>query len=341
MKSTSRHRNKIWAEQVLTRTTRLRALSVWMQSRNNDQFLAVLDEGINRHLDIAESSAGGRNHRGFTDFGGSAIECAISNLDAAESLLLLRAPDDYIQGHFPGIHSDVRRFLEAEDPRRRRIEVLSKQIQLEQPVSVDTRESLGLALTAARSHSRQQYLKVRNFRNAVMVATVVLFTVAVSLGIWGLSAPDSIPLCFNPEDKIVCPAAESVFRPEAGDDKNSVVRQTALPGDIFLIQFVGLVAAAVSGATSLHRMEATAVPFSLPIALAVLKLPTGALTAVLGLVLMGGGFVPGLSALDSAPQILAWAILFGASQQLLTGLVDRQARGVLEGVGGKTYGSRT
>jgi len=312
-----------------------------MQSRNNDQFLAVLDEGINRHLDIAESSAGGRNHRGFTDFGGSAIECAISNLDAAESLLLLRAPDDYIQGHFPGIHSDVRRFLEAEDPRRRRIEVLSKQIQLEQPVSVDTRESLGIALTAARSHSRQQYLKVRNFRNAVMVATVVLFTVAVSLGIWGLSAPDSIPLCFNPEDKIVCPAAESVFRPEAGDDKNSVVRQTALPGDIFLIQFVGLVAAAVSGATSLHRMEATAVPFSLPIALAVLKLPTGALTAVLGLVLMGGGFVPGLSALDSAPQILAWAILFGASQQLLTGLVDRQARGVLEGVGGKTYGSRT
>lgn len=97
-----RHKNRIWAEQVLTRSTRLRALSVWMQSRSNDEFLAVLDEGISRHLDIAETSAGGRNHRGFTDFGGSAIECAVSNLDAAESLLLLRAPDDYIQGHFPG-----------------------------------------------------------------------------------------------------------------------------------------------------------------------------------------------------------------------------------------------
>jgi hypothetical protein len=182
---------------------------------------------------------------------------------------------------------------------------------------------------------------VRNFRNAVVVATVVLFSVAVALGIWGLSAPESIPLCFNPDDKIVCPAAESVYRPDGGDDKNMVVLRTAKPGDIFLIQFVGLVAAAVSGATSLHRMEATPVPFSLPIALTVLKLPTGALTAVLGLVLMGGGFVPGLSALDSAPQILAWAILFGASQQLLTGLVDRQARGVLDGVGGKPHGART
>ena len=334
-----RHKNRIWAEQVLTRSTRLRALSVWMQSRSNDEFLAVLDEGISRHLDIAETSAGGRNHRGFTDFGGSAIECAVSNLDAAESLLLLRAPDDYIQGHFPGIHSDVRRYLEAEDPRRRRIEALSKQI-LDQPVTIDTRESLGIALTASRSHSRQQYIKVRNFRNAVVVATVVLFSVAVALGIWGLSSPQSIPLCFNPDDKIVCPAAESLYRPGNGDDKNLVILRTAMPFDIFLIQFVGLVAAAVSGATSLHRMEATPVPFSLPIALTVLKLPTGALTAVLGLVLMGGGFVPGLSALDSAPQILAWAILFGASQQLLTGLVDRQARGVLDGVGGKPHGSR-
>ena len=39
---------------------------------------------------------------------------------------------------------------------------------------------------------------------------------AVALGIWGLSAPQSIPLCFNPDDKIVCPAAESLYRPDAG-----------------------------------------------------------------------------------------------------------------------------
>jgi hypothetical protein len=68
-----------------------------------------------------------------------------------------------------------------------------------------------------------------------------------------------------------------------------------------------------------------------------LKLPTGALTAVLGLLLMRGGFVPGLTALDTTPQILAWAVVFGASQQLFTGMVDRQGKSVLEDVGGKTY----
>ena len=42
----------------------------------------------------------------------------------------------------------------------------------------------------------------------------------------------------------------------------------------------------------------------LPVAMAVLKLPTGAITAFLGLLLMRGQFVPGLSALDTSAQIL-------------------------------------
>ena len=57
-----------------------------------------------------------------------------------------------------------------------------------------------------------------------------------------------------------------------------------------------------------------------------MKIPLGALTAVLGLVLMSGGFVPGLSALDTSAQILAWALVFGFSQQLLTRLVDQRGR---------------
>ncbi len=65
-------------------------------------------------------------------------------------------------------------------------------------------------------------------------------------------------------------------------------------------------------------IRGTSTPYSLPVALALLKLPTGALTALLGLLLMRGNFVPGLSALDSSAQIIAWAIVFGYAQQLLT-----------------------
>ena len=56
--------------------------------------------------------------------------------------------------------------------------------------------------------------------------------------------------------------------------------------------------------------------------LLLLKLPTGALTAFLGLILLHGEFVPGLSALDTSGQILAWALVFGYAQQLFTRLID-------------------
>jgi hypothetical protein len=46
---------------------------------------------------------------------------------------------------------------------------------------------------------------------------------------------------------------------------------------------------------------------------------------------MRGGFVPGLSALDTSAQIIAWAIVFGYSQQFLTHF-DQQANTVLRNV---------
>ena len=52
------------------------------------------------------------------------------------------------------------------------------------------------------------------------------------------------------------------------------------------------------------------------------KLPAGALTALGGLILVGGEIVPGLSALDTQGQILAYALLFGAAQQVLTRYID-------------------
>ena len=100
------------------------------------------------------------------------------------------------------------------------------------------------------------------------------------------------------------------------------------------MELVGLIAASVAAAAALRNIKGTSTPYSLPVALAVLKLPTGALTAVLGLLLMRGNFVPGLTALDSSAQIIAWAVVFGYAQQLLTRMVDQQAHSVLEDVGG-------
>jgi hypothetical protein len=134
---------------------------------------------------------------------------------------------------------------------------------------------------------------------------------------------------------VVCPTAE-VPVPADAVDIDAAVASAVGPWDLALIELVGLIAAAVAAAVSLRGIKGTSTPYGLPVALALLKLPTGALTAVLGILLMRGGFVPGLSALDSSAQILAWAVVFGYAQQLFTGVVDAQAQTVLDDVSGKS-----
>jgi hypothetical protein len=75
------------------------------------------------------------------------------------------------------------------------------------------------------------------------------------------------------------------------------------------------------------------------LALATLKLPLGALTAIGGLIALQGDFIPGLSQLDSQGQILAYALVLGYAQQLLTGLLDKRADELLASVPGKERSS--
>ncbi|MFF5965407.1 hypothetical protein ACFY64_17050 [Streptomyces collinus] len=79
----------------------------------------------------------------------------------------------------------------------------------------------------------------------------------------------------------------------------------ASKSDILTVGIAGLAGAALTVIASLRRTRGTDSPYMLPLAPAVLKLPTGALSAFLGLLLIRGAFVPGLSDLDSRAQVLA------------------------------------
>jgi hypothetical protein len=166
------------------------------------------------------------------------------------------------------------------------------------------------------------------------------------------ASPDATPGPEPTASPDATPSPEPTPSGDAGDDAtgtvasqgtglDEVVARTAQSQDVALVMLLGLVAAAVTGAAALRRMRGTSTPFSVPVALIALKLPLGALTAVVGLLLLGGGFVPGFSALDSSGQILAWALVFGAAQQLVTGLVDKKAQTVLNSVGSAPMTSET
>ena len=136
--------------------------------------------------------------------------------------------------------------------------------------------------------------------------------------------------------KVVCPRGEKPVGEVAAASTAIPLSPTrSAPATSGWSSSSGLLAAALAAGGALRKLNSTSTPYAVPVALAALKLPTGALTAVVGLLLMRAEFVPGLSALDSSAQILGWAVVFGISQQLVTRFADNQATGLLENVGGR------
>jgi hypothetical protein len=330
--------NRAWREQALTRVAEMRTLAACFVDDENfrqptppgnsgdgpprealRQRNSNLNEAINGHLNEASGAAKGKTGVRNWARNGAIIERAMSNLDAAEADLLRRAPKAYLRGQMPHLWAHVRQHLPAKDPRRIRMQAL---VDVAAMGDLDecAKETIIQAVRVASSEARREFTRVRSFRNLVLISTGLMTAITAVVAFLGWKQPELITLCFPPQapNPPACPTGD-----------------TPHPVDLLLVQFVGLVAASVSGAASIHRVSGSDTRLGLLSALALLKLPTGALTAFLGLMLMRGGFIPGLSALDTPAQILAWAALFGAAQQLVTGLIDKQADHVLSQVAGK------
>lgn len=353
-----------WREGTRTRAWELTALNEWIRddaeltSRDQLGKIVVLHDAVARHLDaaVAATQATPWWHPPRT---GTRMQAAMSNLDAAEASLLQAAPAFYLLGQMPSVLNDVQRHLTPQDARRKELENIAKTLKAnespqKQRVVPDPRHTLVeaerskivSALRGARSASLREQTRLRSIRNLIVVTALGMTAVAVTLGFIGWRDPAAIPLCFAPEASgqttVVCPTeqlgpvANSTNASTSLDasDIDELINRTVRPYDIALVELIGVTAAAVAAAGAIRRVRGSSEPYWIPIALAVLKLPTGAVTAFLGLLLMRGGFVPGLSALDTSAQILAWAIVFGYAQQLFTRLVDQQAHSVLDSVRG-------
>jgi hypothetical protein len=368
-----------WREGTLTRAEELEALCAWVRPkaprkddevRRNDEVLA---SAIRRHLEAARQAARAAKlqpNRRFRIFrNGPLIERAMSNLDAAEAHLLNLAPADYVLGQMPCLLRHVRCHLPPTDPARQEFERIAERLGIKSPdhplpqkpkeqILAEKEETVeaerGKIVTtvrAASSAALREHVRLRSFRNVVVVTAVLMALLAIGVALTGFFRPTLIPLCFAPEESgqavVVCPTAQSAPFPttrQSGtspqqpgtqvQDIDDATKQTASPQDLIVVELVGLTAAAVATAAAIRSIKGSSERYGLPVALAALKLPTGAITAFLGLLLMRGQFVPGLSALDTSAQILAWALVFGYAQQLFTRLVDRQGQTVLDNVRG-------
>jgi hypothetical protein len=237
--------------------------------------------------------------------------------------------------------------LKCDDARRAGLERVAARFATDNPpraVSASEREILLVAYHAANCEARRKQSRVRSFRNMLLLCGLVLTVAAIGLGALGYTRPKLALVCFQPSGQAVCPtrvvatggsttAATGQLQPAQSpqqiETQDQAARAAASRGDVLLVELIGLIAAALAAAAALRRIHGTSTPYGVPFAVAVLKLPSGALTAAFGLLLMRADFVPGLSALDTPAQIIGWAIVFGYAQQLFTRLVDARAQTVL------------
>jgi hypothetical protein len=279
--------------------------------------------------------------RGPTDrWRGTSVERSHYYLHAAKIAIVDVLDAREVDARIPGAVARVATCLTPTDMRRPSIDALLDFDQIGLP---EKRAGLKRALEIGYDASDQLHARVRGFRNLLItVGVTILIFMAVMVAVVSAS-PESVPLCFtpsvtasqagtaNPDDtastRTVCPGGQ--------DEPNGPYTHEPEPQDIGIVAGLGLVGGALAGALAIRNLRGSSIPYDVPLALAFLKVPIGALTAVAGILLLGGGFVPGLSELDSQRQILAYALLLGYAQQVGTQLIDKQAQSLLNAVPSK------
>jgi len=246
-------------------------------------------------------------------------------LHSAKIFLVDILPDPEVGALVPEVCARMAAVLDRNDPRRTEAE---KALQSPDPGTV--RAALKQAMEISYDASDEEYGRLRNFRNIILATAA---TIAVFIGIILVtvaSSPQAIPLCFTPS----VTGATTVVQDGNGQNQSPQVcpsgdQQAPAPGDVLIVAGLGAVGGGLGALLAIRNLRGTSTPYGVTMALAVLKVPSGALMAVIGMLLLAGGFVPGLSNLDSQRQILAYALVFGYAQQLITRLADDQAQTIL------------
>jgi hypothetical protein len=320
-----RYRGRAWTVAVESGVAGLRARLAAIEQRPRDlrsgseaEFLAIC-QGVRDLLDKAERAARGQHaeHRAVRSWWhGDRIEAAFLNLHLAEAQFARVLDDDEVDAEVPEAVARTEASLSRDDPMRD----YARQLLGMQPGRTK-RTLLSKTIQVGHDAADRVHTRLRNFRNILLVTTLLLVVLVLSFVVFVSLSPESVPLCFEPAGlKPACPTGE-------GKVPSSL--------DVVVVAMLGLLGGSLAGAVSIRNLRGTSTPYDVPVALALLKVPAGALTALGALVAIRGEFVPGLSALDNQEQVLAYALVFGYAQQLLTGLIDKKALGLLDSVPGK------
>ncbi|WP_319452995.1 MULTISPECIES: hypothetical protein [unclassified Mycobacterium] len=296
----------VWRERA---RSRLSDLQVQLDELPPDRQLAGQCREARRQLEEALKILDTRPQlRGM--WNGIDVEATWVRIHSIDAAVIRLADPQVVKAKLPSIVADGGELLGKDN---RRVATLREYV--EKPEwDRHARESIAHSVRAVYEASDSENVRLRSFRNLLFGATLALALIAVGLAFVDVTRPSALGL--------------SAAMTGNGADLSS-------RGNIVVVELLGLVSASLVGALSLRRMQGTSSAYAVPMATMLLKLPAGALAAVAGLLMIKAGIVgPSVSASSSA-HVMGYALLLGASQHSITGLVDRQAQKVLNGVSSK------
>jgi hypothetical protein len=239
---------------------------------------------------------------------------ALANIHAVEVTLIRLSDPATVAAKLPDIIADASLVLKPSDARLHNLH----QYEQQRPLKGDDREAIAEDVKAVYAACADEHVRARSFRNILFAVAFVLTLFAIGFGILGWRAPQWVGLCdaTPTQSEPTCPSGQS--QPTGAD--------------VFLVELIGLFSASLVGSVAIRRMRGTSTPYAVPMASLLVKLPTGALTAVAGLLLVRAGVLGPDLANSHTAQLVAYALIFGASQQAFTRLIDIQTQNVLDSI---------
>ncbi|GAA1270499.1 hypothetical protein GCM10009677_24100 [Sphaerisporangium rubeum] len=309
----------VWRVYVWARGAEIRAEAGRVAAlRPGDAEVPGVLAAVEEHVDVAEAYANERQgtRRWLT---GQAVEGAWSNIHGATVLLYGLLPARELEGRAPEVLATGRAYLAADDARVQR---LAARVAAGD-VGEQDRPLLQSVLRAAYQAAAVESGRVRSFRNMLLGGVLILSLIVCGLVALGAAFPSWIPMCGHG-------TLLSMLGPNATLPQ---VCPTGGPGpshgDVPLVALLGVLGAALATAASLSTRSELSTRYSLAVAQNLLKAPAGVATAILGLLILNSGFVPGFTGLSSQTAILVWAMVFGYAQQIVTRFVDQRANSLL------------
>jgi hypothetical protein len=171
------------------------------------------------------------------------------------------------------------------------------------------RTVLRQAYEDAISGNIEWYCSLRAFRNMIFLVAAGLLVLLVGLGLWHALNPNVVSLCETMNNTQAC------FGGGGGP----------APWTIFGLELVGAVGGLLSGAFLLGRLKRPPSRYNVLVPQMLLKVVAGAAAAAFGVLL-----VQAQAGIESTTVLLAYAGLFGFSQQLLTRFVDERGDDLLK-----------